>query len=240
VAGQALTIFLVGAFFMASVISNLTSAISLLNSLYNGSSTAPASGEEDYIVWTALINMGIGLWENEEGMLWNELYGKLADAADGTKTTTAGTYTYAVPTNFKFPASGYVWLGTGTNKTAFKVVKQQDLQLYENNGGNWCYFLLDTTPTLEFNPNCQILDGATISYNYYKKATALSAGADTFEMSDPMFAVYYALSELKKEEGDTSALQIASQKMEAMRTKNMMTPDWDSTFIPKTENGYGV
>ena len=226
---------------MATVVSTLANAIDYVNFLYEGDSTPPSSGEEDYEVWTGLLNVGINLWENEEGLFWNELFVKLADSATGDKTTTSGDYSYSVPTDFKFPASGYVWLGSGDNKTPFKVIKQKDIQLYENTTGNWCYFLMDTSPTLEFNPNCQIPNAYTINYNYYKFATKLTTGSDTFEMSDPMFAVYYAVSELKKEEGDTSALTIATQKLEAMKVKNMTVTDWqEDTFIPKTGGGMGV
>ena len=220
-------------FFMAKIITNLTGAISKLNTLYNGSSTPPSSGEEDYLVWTDLLNIGINIWEGEEGMLWRQLFVKLADAPDGDKTTD-GSNSYDCPSLFKFPNSSVVWLGTGTNKTSYKVIKQEDIQLYENNRGNWCYFLMDGTPTLEFNPNITIASGQTISYNYYKYASSLSSGSDLFDMSDPMFSVFYALSELKKEEGDTSALTIATQKLDAMKTLDNMVADFqdDSGFSP--------
>ncbi len=225
---------------MAVVISTLTNCIAYINSLYELDSTPPTSGEEDFIVWTALLNVAINLWEAEEGMLWQELFVKLADASTGADTTTtAGDYSYAVPTAFRFPASGYVWLGSGTNKTAYKVIKQEDLTLYENNSDNWCYFLLDASPTLEFNPNLTLTTGSTISYNYYKKATALSSGSDVLEMSDPMFAVFYALSVLKSEEGDTVSASIASQKMEGMKTKNML-PAWFQEDSANTRQGFGV
>ena len=227
--------------YMAKVLVDLEDAIEYLNSLYEADSTAPASGEEDFTVWTSLMNIAVDIWENEEGMLWRELFVKLADAADGDKTTSAGDNSYAVPTNFRFPASAYVWLGTGSNKTPYKIIKQEDVQIYENDRGNWCYFLLDTSPTLEFNPNLTMNGSETISYNYYKTATALTTGASVFEMSNPMFAVYYALSELKKEEGDTSALSIANQKLEAMKTRNSM-PSWlqeDSLLSPMSD-GFGV
>ena len=227
---------------MARVITDLDDAIEMINTLYEGDSTPPSSGEEDYEVWMALLNAAINIWEYEEGMLWDELYTKLSDnSTGGDTTTTAGDYSYNCPTAFRFPASGYVWLGTGTNKTAFKVIKPQDLQLYENDTSNWCYFLTDGSPTLEFNPNCQIPDGYTINYSYYKHATALTTGASTFEMADPMFAVYYALSELKKEEGDTTALSIAQQKLEGMKTKNVM-PSWyqDINLRPINDGGFGI
>ena len=226
---------------MSVVVSTLADLVSYTNTLYEADSTPPSSGDEDYTVWTALFNIAINLWESEEGVLWNELFTSLANAANGTKTTTAGTYSYACPTLISFPASGYVWLGSGVSKTPYKVIKPEELQLYENNSGDWCYFLLDATPTLEFNPNLTISTGQTINYSLYIKATKLSASTDVIQMSDPMFAVYYALSELKKEEGDTSATSIASQKMEAMKTKNIM-PSWyqSDNLLNKTEDSFGL
>ena len=226
---------------MAVVISNLTDFIKYVNVLYEADSTNPASTEEDYLVWTELANLAISLWENEEGVLWKELFVKLADAATGDKTVTADDYSYAVPTDFKFPASGYVWVGTAPNATAFRILKQEEVQLFENDTGNWCYFLMDTSPTLEFNPNCELTTDYTISYMYYKKASKVSSGSDTFEMSDPMFAVYYALAELKKEEGDPLANAIATQKLEAMKTRNVMPSHFQQNRIENfVESGFGT
>jgi len=189
-------------------------------------------------VWTDLLNIAINIWENEEGIHWKKLFVELADAATGDKTTAASDYSYALPSDFRFPNSAYVWTGSGTDKTPYKVINIEDKQLYENNSENWCYF---TPTTLEFNPNCTIDAGYTISYNYYKKASAVSSGSDTFEMTDPMFAVYYALSELKKEEGDTSALTIATQKLEAMKTENETGAKFqDNTVDNPTNEGFGT
>lgn len=213
-----------------------------MNTLLEFSSSPPSSGDEDYTVWTSLFNIAINLWENEEGMLWKELFVKLADADDGDKETEADEHSYDCPSDFKFPASGYVWLGSGTSKVALKVIKIEELQLYENNTSRWCYFVMGASPTLEINPNLTITGGYTISYNYYKNATAVSDGADVFEMADPLFAIYYALAELKKEEGDTSAAGIATQKLEAMKTRNEM-PTWfqEDSLRNKTEGGgFGV
>lgn len=225
---------------MARLITDLDDAIEYLNALFEGDSTPPVSGEEDYEAWTALLNVAVNIWEMEEGQLWRELFVKLADAPDGGKTTD-GTNSYTCPTLFQFPASGYVWIGSGTNKTAYKVIPQEKVQLYENNNENWCYFLMDGSPTLEFNPNLTLSTGDTISYNYYKYASKLTTGTSTFEMSDPMFAVYYALSELKKDEGDTSALTIATQKLESMKTKNI-SPAWyqEDSFNDGLQDGFGI
>jgi hypothetical protein len=225
---------------MAKVITDVDSAIDYINTLYNFSSSAPSSGEEDYAVWLALLNVAVNLWESEEGILWNELFVKLADAADGDKTTAAADDSYSTPTDFRFSAGGYVWLGDGTSKTPYKIVKQEELQIYENDTGNWCYFLMDTSPTLEFNPNLTLSASQTINYAYYKNATKLTTGSDTFEMSDPMFAVYFALSELKKEEGNVGEVSLVQEKMSAMKLRNEM-PGWlqEYALSNKTKYGFG-
>lgn len=224
---------------MAKIISTLSDAITFLNSLYEQDSTAPSSGDEDYTVWTALLNVAVNVWETEEGVLWNELFAKLSSALDGDKTATPGDYSYACPTDFVFPSSGIVWIGSGVNKTPFKVIKREEKNQYEINADNWCYFLTGNSPTLEFNPNCTIPSG-TINYEYYKTATKLTSSSDKFDMSDPMFAVYYALSELRKDEGDTAAAAIATQKLESMKTKNLMTAHGQSDqIINQTDDGFG-
>lgn len=221
---------------MAKVISDLDDAIGKINTLYNGSSTAPASGEEDYVVWTDLLNTAVNIWENEEGVLWKQLFIQLSSSSDGDKTTD-GTTSYTLPALFKFPNSSFVWVGSGTSKQPYRVINIEDKQLYENDNSRWCYF---TPTTLEFNPNLTMNTGSTISYNFYKFATALSTGSSTFDMADPMFAVYYALSELKKEEGDTSSLSIANQKLEAMKTLNEMGAKFqEETTLSPLEDGLG-
>lgn len=224
---------------MAKIISTLDNAISYLNTLFEGDSTPPTSGEEDYTVWVGLFNIAINLWENEEGVLWRDLFTTLTASADGDKTTVAADHSYALPALFQFPASAFVWLGAGNQKIPYTVVPIEKVQLMEDNSDRWCYF---TETTLEFNPNCQIDGGNTINYNYYKFATKLTTGSDTFEMSDPFFAIYYALSELKKDEGDTSSLTIATQKMEAMKTKNIL-PSWyqeNNLDGVNTNDGFGI
>ena len=223
-----------------AIVKTLTQAISYINSLYEIDSTPPSSGEEDYEVWKDLLNVAINIWENEEGVLWKELFVKLEDAADGDKETD-GTNSYTLPTDFKLPQSGYVWIGSGTNKQAYKVLKIEEIQVQENNSDRWCYFKLGGTPSLEFNPNLTMSTGETISYEYYKNADSVSDGTDEFEMSDPMFAVYYVVSELKREEGDNSPAIIASQKMEAMKARNEGASLYqEDSVINNTDIGFGV
>lgn len=225
---------------MARIVNTLDDAIKKLNTLYNSSSTPPIAGSEDYLIWADLFNTAINIWENEEGMTWQQLFTNLSKASDGDKVTTTSN-SYVLPSDFNFPNSAYIYLGNGVNKTPYKVIKPQDIQLYANDTSNWCYFLLDSSPTLEFNPNLTMTAGQTISYNYYKYASAVSTGTDKFDMSDPGYCIYYALSELKKEEGDATALPIANQKLEAMRTKDFMTAQFqDNTTQNPIQDGFGT
>jgi len=227
---------------MARVISTLADAVSYLNTLYEADSSAPSEGDEDYTVWTSLFNVAIAIWENEDGVLWRELFVKLADAADGDKTIAASTWDYDCPTDFVFPV-GFVRTVSGNTSTYYEVIRPEEVQLRDDTSGKWCYFTGNpsTGYDLHFNPDLTITTGATIVYEYYKYATKLTAAASIFEMSDPMFAVFFALSELKKEEGDTTAAAVATQKLEAMKTRNVMPSWFQSNSINNfTESGFGT
>ena len=78
-------------------------------------------------------------------------------------------------------------------------------------------------------------------YNYYKNATAVSTGTDTFEMSDPMFVVYYTVAQLTKEEGNAESLSMASQKLEAMKVRNEAPAYYqDNSMLNPTGEGFGI
>jgi len=221
----------------------LSDAITYLNSLYEQDDTAPSSGDESYTLWTSLFNIAIGIWENEEGMLWRELYTTLADASDGDKTITASTWDYDCPSDFSFVVGKVRLVSPSGVSSYYEVIPTSDVSLYDDNSSRWCYFTGNASDgyKIHFNPDLTLTTGYTISYEYYKNATKLSSGTDIFEMADPMFAVFYALSELKKDEGDVSSLSIATQKLEAMKTRNAMPAYYEDTSLrSRTEDGFGV
>lgn len=221
---------------MAKIVTNLTDVIRYINTLYEGDSDPPTSGDEDFAYWVSLVNIAIDLWENEEGVLWKELFvPNVQNSTSGDKQTIADTHSYSLPNDFRFPASGIVWLGSGSSKTPIKVISPEESQLYSNSGDYVCWF---TGTTLEFNPNMNITGGYDINYGYYKYASRVSNGSDIIEMADPMFTVYYALSELRRDEGDNTSAVIASQKMEGMKTKNVM-PTWFQDSFTNIDVGFG-
>ena len=175
--------------------------------------------------------------------MWRELYATLADASDGDSTIAASTWDYDCPTDFSFVVGKVRVVSPSGVSTYFEVLPTSDVSLYDDNDSNWCYFTgnASTGYDLHFNPDLTLTTGNTISYEYYKAATKLSASTSIFEMADPMFAVFYALSELKKDEGDVSSLSIATQKLEAMKTKNIMPSHYQDTSLRnRTEDGFGV
>jgi hypothetical protein len=187
------------------------------------------------------MNVAISIWEKEEGVLWKELYTTLSAAADGDKTTTAADYTYDCPTDFVFVV-GFVRTVSNGTSTYYRVIQPNQVSLMDDTSGKWCYFTGNTSTgyDLNFNPGLTLTTGDTIAYEYYKTASAVSTGTDKFEMSDPMFAVYYALAELKKDEGDTSGFTVATQKLEAMKTLNNMTAEYnEETFLNPLDTGFG-
>ena len=228
---------------MAAIIEKLSDAITYLNSLYEQDDTDPTSGDESYTLWTSLFNVAINIWESEEGMLWKELYATLAAASDGDTTIAASTWDYDCPTDFRFVVGKVRLVSPSGVSSYYEVIPVTDVSLYDDNSSKWCYFTGNVSAgfDIHFNPDLSLTTGDTIAYEYYKNATALSAASDKFEMADPMFVIFYALSELRKDEGDTTSSVIATQKLEAMRTKNMMPSFYEDTSLRnREEDGFGV
>jgi hypothetical protein len=220
------------------IIQTLADAIGFINTLYEGDSTPPTSGDEDYTVWTSLLNIANGVWENEEGVLWRELFVKLEDADDGDKVTESGETSYDCPTDFVFPL-GFVRV----DGLFYEVKKPTQISPLANDKGKWCYFTGNPSVgyDLNFNPNLSFDDDQVIEYEYYKQADDLSSPTDKFEMSDPMFAVYFVLAEIKKDEGDVTAGAIATQKLEAMKTKNEMGAEYQTnSVLNEFDDGFGT
>jgi hypothetical protein len=216
-----------------------------IHSLYEGDTDTPSDGDDDYILRTRLINAAINRWENEKGVLWNELWVDLADAADGDKATTATTYKYDCPTDFKFPG-GYVrTYSTVGNSTYYSVVPPEKFQLYDNEDKNIVTFIGNPSDGYDVKFLDTQSSGLTISYQYYKNADSLSLTSDIPEMSDPYFIVYYVLSRLyeldNRQAFAEKAFREAEMRLSQMRVKNMQPAFYQDSRIEDwaTEQGLG-
>lgn len=172
----------------------------------------------EYLTARGLANIAIDRWEKYDNTTWKELITKLADAADGTKTVTAGTYSYSTPTNFVRPLS-FVKIGDKT----FDVIEPQKLAQFKDSVGTFCYFTGNAKAgfKLNINPNLTLTTGDTIEYEYVKAATKFAATGDTTEMSDPYFISYFIAAHMGEEGIDPNLFDNAEARLDQMRTMNM-------------------
>ena len=201
----------------------LTEFQTYLHALYRGDDNVPTDGDTKWNQREYILHSAINIWENQN-VLWDELWTTLTDASTGDKTVNSSDLAYTMPTDMKF-LGGYVTVTSGTQVTTYTVVKPQDISLYTSGVvyftgnkkiGQTLHFL--TQPTV----------GGTIDYPYYKDAFTPTTTAHVIEMSDPYFAVYYALGKLHEQEGAgdraRASYAIADEKLIKMKTANMLLP----------------
>src|SRR3990167_4567356 len=195
-------------------------------SLYEGDTTDWASTDEEYLAARRYTKAAVQMWEFYDNTKWNELFTTLTAASDGTKTITAGTFSYACPTDFRFPCS-YVRTVQNSISSYYNVYKPDQIPILDDSTGKWTYFIgsQKATYSLKFNPDLTLTTGDTINYEYYKTATYLTATTSTTEMSNPFFIVHYILYRMYKNDGEDGKareeFQIAQQLLEQMRVDNM-------------------
>jgi len=218
-----------------------------LNSLYEGDTNTPGSTDEDYLARRELMNAAINVWETYGNTLWNELYYSLADAADGTKTTTSGTSKYSCPTNF-LNVNGYLRIvDAAGDSTYYRQIQPLEAQLYDNQSSTPNYFYITGNPSAGYSVNIHptpSTTGSTIRYEYYASATALSATTSVPEMSDQYFPIYYALSRMYHIDGlsgkANETLGIAEGKLIAMKRRNGLLSHYQDNSIKDNAFSQGV
>lgn len=202
--------------------------------MYEGDIETPSSGDDDYTLRLGLENAAINRWENEDGMLWNELWVKVQDAADGDKTTDGSASSFDCPSDFKFPGS-YVRVGS----TYYTVIPQEKVPQYTTTTEKVCYFTGNPQNGYDLN-FLTAPDSDTLYYEYYKTADSLSDTTDIPEMSDPYFIVYFVVSRLFELDGQTKNAMKAFQEAEArlvqMKTRNMQAPWYQDSRVE--DKGY--
>lgn len=203
-----------------------------LHALYRGDNSAPTSGSTKYTHRTELLKAAINMWDGQSA-LWDELFTDLTSASDGTKTVAVSTLQYAMPTDFKRLAN-YVIVRDGSGQeTYFNVVKPHQAEEYE---GKQCAYVSGNKKTgYKINFLKQPTVGDTIDYMYYKTLFEPSSASDVIEMSDPYFAVYFALGKLHEQEGAgdraRGAFSMADQKLEQMAVDNESLPYYQENKV---------
>lgn len=194
---------------------------------YEGDNTTWSATSAEYLTARRYCKAAIIRWEFLEGVIWPELYTTLAAAADGTKTTTAGTWSYGCPTDMRLPPQpgNYVRIvDSGSNSSYYKVIPLSKVEQLDNTNDKFCYFTGNQKLgfTLNINDNLTLTTGNTIKYEYYRRATYFTATTSTTEMSNPMFIVHYALHRFYKNDGlldeSQEELQIAESLLQEMKS----------------------
>lgn len=220
----------------------LTEYQTYLHSLYQGDGSTPSDGTDEWNHRENILAAAVGLWDDEP-VLWNELWTTLTDAADGDKTVVAATLDYDMPTDFRFLGSFVRTTDSSGNHTYWEVLKPETSELYKNTSAKGVYVTGNKSAGFDLHFMQQPNAGDTINYPYYKEPSSPTLAAGVIEMSDPWFAVYYALSKLHEHDGDGDralmAFQVATAKLGKMKTRNMMLPSMQPNSAPDRDWGLG-
>lgn len=217
--------------------------IDQIYSSYEGDNDTWSSTSAEYLTARNYCKAAIIRWEFLEGIQWPELFTTLTAAADGTKTTTAGTTAYGCPTDMRIPPrpGQFVRVVSGGTSGSFQVIPLSKVEQFDNSSARFCYFTGNQKLgfTLNFNPNITLVTGDTIKYEYYRRATYFTATTSTTEMSNPFYIVHYCLHRFYKNDGLLSEaseeLQIAESMLQEMKS--------DATNVQEDEDraiGFGT
>ena len=196
----------------------------IIHRKYEGNTSYPSSGEEDYTVRTGLINDAINEWAYQENIHWRELYTTLADASDGDTTADTSTTAYDAPSDFVFMGSFLTITDSTGAKTHYFEKHPDDVKKYQAIDSSMKFFYITGNASSGHKINIVNPIAGTISYTYYKQATELSDTSDKAEMRDPYFIVYSVLAQLYELDNRNDLVskynQLAQNSMNAMIIEN--------------------
>lgn len=217
--------------------------------------TPPVSGTQEYQIYGQMIaNLAIPTWENERGVLWNELWVNEVNYATIQVQTDNQPQQIGLPADFKMMGDGFVWVNYPGGTTAqpavrsfpVKMLPEMSLNYLQNlpefyvTGNNVTGFNL-VTGWVPQTGNAEI--GATISFRYYKTASKPnfdSAGNLTNatakpEMSDPNFIIYKVAAQVNAANYNMNLYQIFEDKanytLQQMRTANDMSTNFQDDYV---------
>lgn len=224
----------------------LGEVLQLIHNLVEGNTDYPSSSEDLYQTRLQRVKLAIKNWENEEGVMWNELFVSLADASDGDKTAVSGTSQYDAPSDFRLPLGYLRLVDSSGNSTYYKLIQPNDIQLFDNNSGVKVWYVTGNKNTgykINIHPTPGSTEnGYTIQYEYYKYATVPTSESTVIEMSDPTYIAYWAAAEEIREENPGLAdyyAQVAMNKLAAMKQRNDTPTWWQEMGWSDAYSGFG-
>lgn len=162
------------------------------------SPTPPTPGSQQYLIYVQYINyLAIPTYENQRGVLWNELW---VDEPNYS-TLAVGTTSIALPPDFKFMGGGFVRITYANGSiVAIPVRRLPEIELNPSNVKKEFYVTGNIQSGFNLILGWQIKTGdsevgAAISFRYYKYANVAQTDSkgiltnpnDVPEMSDPSY-----------------------------------------------------
>jgi hypothetical protein len=126
-----------------------------------------------------------------------EQFYSLEDAVDGDKVTTGSDTVYDCPENFTRNA-GTVKIGDSIY-LSYIDPSQIEKKLQENPSEYW-YTILGYPGAFQLRINPVQAASSAINYDYYGEITLPSTTTDLIPISRPLYAVYYTLNKIYKED----------------------------------------
>lgn len=181
--------------------------------LYRGDGSTPTSSDPEWTIALRLANNAIDAWFHDPGMMWNELFTTCqADGAGAVKVITAGTQTYAGPTDM-LKTGGFIKLTNPATNGGYVDIRLYDPPEIQNLDPNIlaAYFTGDPQHgwTLNFQGDLTNYNAYTIDYVYYKKPTPMALATDKPEMANTAFMVHHMLANRFRNSRNWPAYQTA-------------------------------
>ena len=211
----------------------LIQALNRLHALLEGDTNTPTTGD-DYNLRIAMLNDAQEEWAGQTDTRWRELF-----TTDTTQTGDGTTKRFDLPTDFK-ALNGSVVL--------YDSVHDAYTQIGTIGVGLSPYY--DTHDALtawiegsELVFNTAPEDDAVIHIPYYRQPDALENDSDVLPMSDPRYAIYYALARLVEQSGDFTRYNTNMQKAEdlllQMKVNNETLGEGVANPVPTLGAGFG-
>lgn len=195
--------------------------IDIIYSMYETDDEGWDTTSPEYLTARVFCNAAINDWAMRRE--WRDLFSTLTAAADGTKTTTAATWSYVCPTNFSSP-NGWVRTVRGGISTFWEVKPSEIIAKLAATTGKYCYFTGSVKGGfyLNFNAKETLATGDTINYEYYITPTTFTTTTSTSEITNPYYLVYYSLARLLKNDGEEFSYEEKKAKeiLDQMETNN--------------------
>ncbi|RMD45208.1 MAG: hypothetical protein D6831_03855 [Aquificota bacterium] len=206
-----------------------------IHALYEGDTSYPSEGSEDWNFRLKLVNNAIDEWAYVEGVYWKELFKNLSDATDGDKTATTSTTAYNAPSDFRFISSFVQITDSNGSKTLYGMVRPDEVLKTQKTTPSSKVFYITGNPSTGYKINILNPIDGTISYSYYKTPASLSSSTDKPEMSNPMYIVYSVVAQLYELDNRNDLvgkyLNLAKQAMDQMVIENETKPFYNPDGI---------